>query len=181
MSAAGPSQGANYAPFWGQRSGGSRKRGGPMSHAARHPWIGLVCSLAWVIAIGATAAALPPDVDLPAAEWKAIQGVISAQQTALKKDDGARAFAFATEGLRREFGTPERFMRMVHAGYQPLIDARYTEFLDGAVIDGVPVQPLRLVLPDNTVLVALYTMAKEDDGRWHIAGCAIAPSTTKAA
>ena len=133
-----------------------------------------------MIAIEVIAAALPPDVDLPAAEWQAIQRVISAQRTALKTEDGTRAFAFASEGLRREFGTPENFMRMVHAGYQPLIDARYVEFLDGAVIDGVPVQPLRLVLPDNTVLVALYTMKKEDDGRWHIAGCAIAPSTIKA-
>jgi hypothetical protein len=152
-----------------------------MTSAARRRWIGLLWSLAWLIALDVAAAALAPDVDLPAAEWKAIQGVIGAQRAALKKDDGARAFAFATDGLRREFGTPENFMRMVHAGYQPLIDARYVEFLDGAVIDGVPVQPLRLVLPDNTVLVALYTMERADDGRWHIAGCAIAPSTTKAA
>jgi hypothetical protein len=152
-----------------------------MKSAARRPWIGVTCLLAWLIALDVAAAALPPDVDLPAAEWKAIQGVISAQRTALTKEDGARAFAHATAGLRLQFGTPENFMRMVHAGYQPLIDARYVEFLDGAVIDGVPVQPLRLVLPDNTVQVALYTMQKEDDGRWHIAGCAIAPSTTKAA
>jgi Domain of unknown function (DUF4864) len=152
-----------------------------MNRAARRRWIGLAWSLAWLIALDVAAAALAPDVDLPAAEWKAIQGVIGAQRTALKKEDGAQAFAHATAGLRLQFGTPENFMRMVHAGYQPLIDARYAEFLDGAVIDGVPVQPLRLVLPDNTVLVALYTMQKEDDGRWHIAGCAIAPSTTKAA
>ena len=152
-----------------------------MNDAARRLAIGLVCSLACLVALDVAAAALAPDVDLPAAEWKAIQGVIGAQRAALKNDDGARAFAFATDGLRREFGTPENFMRMVHAGYQPLIDARYVEFLDGAVIDGVPVQPLRLVLPDNTVLVALYTMERAADGRWHIAGCAIAPSTTKAA
>jgi hypothetical protein len=152
-----------------------------MNSAAHHPWIGVTSLLAWLIALDLAAAALPPDVDLPAAEWKSIQGVISAQRTALMKEDGSRAFAHATAGLRLHFGTPENFMRMVHAGYQPLIDARYVEFLDGAVIDGVIVQPLRLVLPDNTVLVALYTMQKEDDGRWHIAGCAIAPSTTKAA
>lgn len=129
----------------------------------------------------AAAAALPPDIDLPAGEWLAIKTVITDQLAALKNDDGARAFTFATEGLRTQFGTPENFLRMVHSGYQALLDARYTEFLDGAVIDGAPVQPLRLVMPDNTVLVALYQMAKESDGRWHIAGCAIAPSTVKAA
>src|SRR5882672_10547789 len=104
-----------------------------MNVAARRRWLRIAGWLAWMIAIEATAAALPPDVDLPAAEWKAIRSVIGAQRAALKKDDGARAFAFATDALRREFGTPENFMRMVHAGYQALIDARYVEFLDGAV------------------------------------------------
>ena len=43
------------------------------------------------------------------------------------------------------------------------------------------IQPLRLVAPDNTVLVALYTMEKQKDGRWKIAGCVLAPSTVQAA
>ena len=47
------------------------------------------------------------------------------------------------------------------------------------MIDGNVIQPLRLILPDNTVLVALYTMEKEK-GRWHIAGCVLAPSTVQA-
>ena len=70
---------------------------------------------------------------------------------------------------------------MVHASYQPLIDARYVEFLEGAVIEGNVIQPLRLVLADGNVLVALYTMQKESDGRWRIAGCMLAPSTVRAA
>ena len=39
-----------------------------------------------------------------------------------------------------------------------------TQFLEGAVIDGAAIQPLQLVLPDNTVLVALYTMM-QGEGR----------------
>jgi hypothetical protein len=70
---------------------------------------------------------------------------------------------------------------MVQGGYGALLDARYTAFLEGAVIDGNTIQPLRLVMPDDTVLVALYRIEKEDDGRWHIAGCVIAPSTVRAA
>ena len=38
-----------------------------------------------------------------------------------------------------------------------------------------------LVAPDNSVLVALYTMEKQKDGRWRIAGCVLAPSTVQAA
>jgi len=37
------------------------------------------------------------------------------------------------------------------------------------------------VLKDDTVLVALYTMQKDDAGRWRIAGCLLAPSTVKSA
>ena len=48
------------------------------------------------------------------------------------------------------------------------------------MIDGATIQPLRLVLPDNTVLVALYQMQKQADGRWRIAGCVLAPSTVQA-
>jgi hypothetical protein len=50
-----------------------------------------------------------------------------------------------------------------------------------AVVDGIVVQPLRLIAPDNSVLVALYTMEKEKDGRWKIAGCVLAPTTVRAA
>ncbi len=70
---------------------------------------------------------------------------------------------------------------MVRTSYGALTAARYTEFLEGAVIEGRVIQPLRLIGPDNTVLVALYTMEKQKDGRWKIAGCVLAPSSVQAA
>ena len=117
---------------------------------------------------------------LPAAEWKAIQRVIGDQLAALKAGDGAKAMTLAAPGIRDQFGTPENFLQMVRTGYAPLLDARVTLFLEGAIVDGATIQPLRLVLPDNTVLVALYQMQRQDDGRWRIAGCVLAPSTVQA-
>ena len=55
------------------------------------------------------------------------------------------------------------------------------DFLEGAVIDGIVVQPLRLIDADNTVRVALYTMEKQASGEWRISSCRIAPSTVRAA
>ena len=104
---------------------------------------------------------------LPAAEWKAIKT--------------AKAFTHAAPGIRAQFGNPENFLAMVQSAYVPLVTARYTEFLEGAVIDGNVIQPLRLVAADNTVQVALYTMQKQKDGRWKISGCVLAPSTVQAA
>ena len=115
------------------------------------------------------------------AEWQAIKGTISAQLAALKAGDGAGAFAQASPSIRQQFGTAADFLAMVRTAYGALIAARYTEFLEGAVIEGNVIQPLRLIAPDNSVRVALYSMQKQPDGRWKISGCVLAPSTVKAA
>jgi hypothetical protein len=134
--------------------------------------------LAWLVC--AVALAAPPDVPkLPAKEWTAIRKVIGDQLVALKAGDGAKAMTYAAPGIREQFGTPENFMRMVREGYSPLLNARRTQFLDGAVIEDAVVQPLRLVLPDDSVLVALYQMQRQSNGEWRIGGCWIAPSTVQ--
>ena len=125
--------------------------------------------------------ATPSDPTLPVADWSAIRRTIDEQRKALKAGDAPKAFSFAAPGIQAQFGTPETFLAMVRSGYGALIGARYVEFLEGAVIDGAVIQPLRLVAPDNSVLVALYTMEKQKDGRWRIAGCVLAPSTVQAA
>jgi len=112
-------------------------------------------------------------------DWTAIRKVIGDQLAALKAGDGEKAMTFAAPGIQAQFGSAENFLRMVRAGYAALLDARQTIFLQGAVIDDAVVQPLRLVLPDDSVLVALYQMQRQPDGRWRIAGCVIAPSTVQ--
>ena len=119
---------------------------------------------------------------LAASEWVAIRRAIDDQRKALKSGDARKAFSYASSGIRAQFRTPEAFIAMVREGYGALLDARYVvAFLEGAVIEGAIIQPLRLVAPDNSVLVALYTMEKRKDGRWTIAGCVLAPSTVQAA
>ncbi|MFO1322683.1 MAG: DUF4864 domain-containing protein [Burkholderiales bacterium] len=128
----------------------------------------------------AHAAAPAGEPTLPAAEWTTIRKVIDDQLAALKAGDGPTAMTYAAPGIRAQFRTPENFLRMVRNGYAPLLGASYTVYLDGAVVNGAVIQPLRLVMPDNTVLVALYTMQRQPDGGWRIAGCVIAPSTVQA-
>ncbi len=117
---------------------------------------------------------------LSKADWRAIRKVISQQLAALRADDADRAFSYASPGIRAQFGDAQTFMAMVRGAYSPLLVARYSEFLDGAVIDGIVIQPLRLIAPDNSVLVALYTLEKQK-GSWRITGCQLAPSTVQAA
>ena len=114
-------------------------------------------------------------------EWNAIKAIISEQLAALRTGDGSKAFTYAAPGIRQQFGTPDNFLFMVRTAYGALIAARYSEFLEGAVIEGRVIQPLRLIGADNTVRVALYTMERQPDGGWKIAGCVLAPSTVQAA
>ena len=118
---------------------------------------------------------------LAKADWQAIRKVVARQLAALRAGDMERAFAYASPGIQAQFGDAKTFMTMVRSSYSALLVARYTEFLDGAVIDGMVIQPVRLIAPDNTVLVALYTLEKHGKGNWRINGCRLAPSTVQAA
>ncbi|HWZ74052.1 MAG TPA: DUF4864 domain-containing protein [Casimicrobiaceae bacterium] len=150
------------------------------SHHHRLRWLaGAALSLAVFFALY-TSAALAAD-PMRASDWKSIKQVIAAQRAALISGDGEKAFGYATPAIRAQFGDPDIFMAMVQIQYSALLTARYTEFLQGAVIDGLIIQPLRLVDADNSVRVALYTMEKQKGGAWRISGCRIGPSTTQAA
>src|SRR4051812_13108070 len=61
---------------------------------------------------------------LPVREWDAIQRVISDQLAALRRGDGAAAYAHAMPGLQEQFGDADGFMRMVREGYAALLGAR---------------------------------------------------------
>ena len=128
-----------------------------------------------------TSAALAATPQMRASDWKSIKQVIAAQRAALVAGEGEKAFGYATPAIRAQFGDAGIFMAMVEAGYPALLTARYTEFLEGAVIDGLIIQPLRLVDADNSVRVALYTMEKQKNGAWRISGCRIGQSTIQAA
>jgi len=141
----------------------------------------LMLVVACVAALPTRAAPPQGESTLAAAQWKAIERVIREQLRALKAGDAAKAFSYASPGIRAQFETPADFLDMAQTNYSALTAARYTEFLEGAVIEGRVIQPLRLIAPDNTVLVALYTMEKQLDGRWKIAGCVLAPSSVRAA
>ena len=115
----------------------------------------------------------------PAVDWIAIQRIIGEQLAALRRGDAAHAFAYASTGIRDQFDDATTFLSMVRQRYGALLTARYTEFLEGAVIDGHTLQPLRLVMDDDTVLVAIYEMQRDERDGWRIAGCVIAPSTVR--
>jgi Domain of unknown function (DUF4864) len=116
-------------------------------------------------------------VKLTVMDREQIKRVITLQIRAFERNDEAIAFSYATPESRRQFGTPRAFMDMVRVGYAALYKNTSREFLEAATIDGVTIQPLRVVTFDGETIVALYTMERQPDQDWRIGGCELAPAT----
>jgi uncharacterized protein DUF4864 len=105
----------------------------------------------------------------PAAE---IREVISQQIEAMRVDDFATAFTFASPEIQRMFGSPARFGQMVRQGYPMVRRPRDVRFLDAVTRDGGTVQGV-LITDDAGVLHVLdYEMVPLVDG-WRIGGVRI--------
>jgi hypothetical protein len=121
-----------------------------------------------------TAAGLADDdAGLAAADREAIRQVIMQQLDAFQRDDEVEAFSYAAPSIQAQFKTPAEFMRMVRSAYQAVYRPRSKEFLEVLVTDGQVVQPLQVVAPDASVLVAYHLMERQPDGMWRISGCVL--------
>ena len=124
-----------------------------------------------LIGFVALAVTLIAAADEHVAQDQAIVTIIEDQLAAFQRDDGAAAFAFASPKIQRMFGNPDRFMRMVRNGYQPVYRPREVEFLGLIDEAGQLVQRVRLVGPSGEPVIAHYYMTRLADGSWRIDGC----------
>jgi hypothetical protein len=123
-----------------------------------------------------------PDQQEPtAADWDAIQDVITSQLEAFKRDDATAAYSFAAPSIQKQFHTPGEFMQMVRTGYSAVYRPGSVRFLDHFVVSGQVVQPLEIVTSGDEVVVAFYVMERQPDGSWRIAGCMLEGSAAVSA
>lgn len=109
--------------------------------------------------------------DADAAEYRRI---ISSQIAAFNADDGPAAYAFAAPMIQQIFPTPDAFMSMVRQGYQPVY--RQKSYVFGKVATdsaGRPTQHVTIVDMNGKTWTAVYTMERQPDGSWKIAGCTL--------
>jgi hypothetical protein len=109
-------------------------------------------------------------------EWEKIRGVIEQQLQAFQRDDAETAFSYASPNIRKLFQTSANFIAMVKSEYQAVYRPRSVNFLKPALIESRALQPVQLLGPDNTAVVAIYTMEQQEDGTWKIDGCELTPS-----
>ena len=127
-----------------------------------------------LIAVSLAFVAVPAQsesLSLSDGDRSSIRDVIESQLAAFQRDDGAQAFSYASPTVRRQFGTPERFMHMVRTGYPPVYRPREVEFRDVVVAGDMPAQKVLLVGPDGVPVMAIYPMQRQADGSWKIDGC----------
>ncbi len=99
----------------------------------------------------------------------AITGVIQSQIDAFLQDDFARAFTFASPGIRSIFGSPERFGQMVRQGYPMVWRPADVQYLELENVNGRTWQKVMITDASGTVHVLGYQMVETDDG-WQING-----------
>jgi len=115
-----------------------------------------------------------PSPAVSAADARAIRKVIEAQLDAFRRDDAARAFSYATPGIRELFGTPETFMAMVKTSYPVVYRPRSVVFQAPAMEGSELVQLVRMTDADGHAWIARYPMLRDRKGAWRINGCQLA-------
>ena len=98
-----------------------------------------------------------------------IRATISGQIDAFASGDMAGAFDFASDGIRRIFGTSANFGTMVERGYSMVIAPSEIRF--GELRDELGGQMQRVLIRDSAgVWHALDYLMVEENGNWRIGG-----------
>jgi hypothetical protein len=106
---------------------------------------------------------------------KAIQGVISDQMAAFRRNDAQAAFDDATPFIQDRFQQPDIFMQVVRNGYAPVYRPQQVEFRDLVQAEGGLEQRVFVIGPDGRAYLAHYQMQHQPDGSWKINGCILEP------
>ncbi|MDJ1006628.1 MAG: DUF4864 domain-containing protein [Paracoccaceae bacterium] len=101
-----------------------------------------------------------------------VTAVIQSQIEAFLAEDVATAFTFASPGIKRMFGSPDRFGLMVRQGYPMVWRPADVQYLELREESGAPVQ--RVLITDEAGATHLleYYMVATGDG-WQIGGVRI--------
>lgn len=112
-------------------------------------------------------------------DTRAVRAVVEAQLSAFAADDAKRAFSYAAPSIREMFGTPDRFMQMVRAGYPVVYRPASVVFLNPEWVEGQLVQGVHLTDASGALWLAVYRLERQPDKSWRISGCDVQPSSGK--
>ena len=103
---------------------------------------------------------------------EAARAAITRQAEALARDDAETAYAEASPAIRSLFPTPDVFIGMVRSNYRPVY--RHRSFVFGPAREqGEAGLSQEVAIQDEYGIdwSAEYTVERQPDGAWRIAGC----------
>jgi hypothetical protein len=133
----------------------------------------LLKSIVLVLTLIASNGARSQTESISAADADAIRSVIEAQLAAFAADDADAAFAFASEGIRKTFGTADNFLAMVKASYPVVYRPTSVLFLDPQELADAIMQGVEMSDETDRLWLAVYRMQRQSDNTWRIDGCVL--------
>ncbi len=107
----------------------------------------------------------------------AAQTTIRAQIEALERDDSKTAFSFAAPVLQQIFMEPEIFIAMVRKNYAPVYRHKSFTFGDSRADGDNVAQKVQIIDDEGNPWEALYTLERQQDGKFKINGCTLIKET----
>ena len=100
----------------------------------------------------------------------AVRAVIGGQIDAFRAGAHETAFGFAAPSIRTMFGSTDRFISMVRSGYGAIYGAKRYDFGRTRVTRDTILQEVLITGPMDGQWTAIYTLRRQEDGSWKIAG-----------
>jgi len=104
-----------------------------------------------------------------------IQDSILRQIEAFVNNDGEQAWAYASEGIKRRFGSSQVFLEMVREAYPAVHNATQIEFTENVPHGIFHIQVVKLKGPEGKSWDAYYRMVQVENV-WKVAGVRLQPA-----
>ena len=130
---------------------------------------------AWLLSSPAQAA------PFTAADAKTVRSVVEAQLAALAKDDAPKAFSYAAPNIRQSIGTANAFLEMVKNSYPVVYRPASVTFLKAEGTGDEVLQRVQMSNAAGDSFIAIYSLQRQKDKSWRIAGCLVAENKARMA
>lgn len=99
---------------------------------------------------------------------------VLAQISAMQDNSWQEAWTYASEGIRRQFGSAANFRSLVEGQYPEILDAVQTEVKSTRSSERVAIVVVELLSPSFELTEAFYILAQESD-EWRVISVELQP------
>lgn len=141
--------------------------------------------LGFVLMFGLLAPVAAGTAMLAETDARAVRKVVQAQLDAFAAGDAERAFSYASNSIRAQFGDAAQFMAMVRGGYPMVVRPAAVSYFQAQADDGAKAakaakgaevtvrQTVQLRDREGRIWMATYLLERQSGAGWRIGGCVV--------